>query len=368
MIIGVDAGCLGVSDKRLKVGVYQVAKNLLKNLSKIDKDNKYLLYSFYPIPADLKKELGLNMENIVVRPKLGWSKIWLPLKILRQKPDVFLGSSQFLPGFYSGKAIVLVYDLAFEFYPECYSDSMPKISKLTQKAVIDADEVIAVSNSTANDLIKIYHTPKEKIIISYLGYDEVFKPQPLSKIEKIKQNYKIKQSYFLFIGSLKRIKNIPMILAGFAEFLKRTRKETVFVLVGGDFWFDVEIDKMIKRLSLQEKVILTGYVPTSELPSLYGGALAFVSPSLYEGCGMTLIEAMACGCPVITSNSSAMPEVVGKAGILVNPKSRDEIDHALEEIVNDKKLRVNLARKGILRARHFSWQKFTADVLKVIQS
>lgn len=368
MIIGVDAGCLGVSDERLKVGVYQVAKNLLKNLGKIDENSKYLLYSFNSIPVDLMNEFGSNMKNILVRPTFGWAKIWLPLQFLRQKPDVFLGLSQFLPRFYPGKSIVLAYDLAFEFYPERYPDSMPKISELTKDAIEKSSRIIAISDSTAKDLIKIYHTPKEKITVSYLGYDQVFKPQSSSKIEKIKQKYNIRKPYFLFVGSLKMVKNIPMILSGFAEFLRRARKESIFVLVGGDFWFDKEIDEIVKKFSLQGNVILTGYLPTSELPALYSGALAFVSPSLYEGCGMTLIEAMACGCPVIAGNISAMPEVVGKAGIFVDPKSRDQIHRALEKIVDDKKLRANLAKEGVIRARYFSWQKFATDVLKAIQS
>lgn len=368
MIIGVDAGCLGVTDERLKVGVYQVAKNLLKNLEKIDKKNKYLLYSFNPISADLLREFGKNMENILVKPAFGWSKIWLPLKILGQNPDTFLGLSQFLPRSFTRKDIVLIYDLAFEFYPEFYRDSMPEISKMTKYAVKNANKVVAISNSTRDDLVKTYGTPKEKIIVSYLGYDEIFKHQSPVKIEEIKKKYHINKPYFLFVGALKKIKNIPIILVGFADFLKKTKKSAILVLVGGDLWLDKEIANMIKKLSLQENVVLTGYIENSDLPALYGGAMSFVSPSIYEGCGMTLIEAMACGCPVITSNISAMPEVVAEAGIFVDPKSSDEICNALKKIVNDKKLRDNLAKEGLLRTQHFSWQKFAADVLKVIRS
>ncbi len=363
MVIGVDAGCIGINDSRLKVGVYQVAINLLENIGKLDKQNEYLLYSFNPIPKELLNKFGPRMKNILIKPTLGWAKIWLPLQILRQKPDVFLGLNQFLPSFHPEKSVVMVYDLSFEFYPECYIDSMPRISKITKNAVKNSSKIIAISESTRNNLIEIYHSSEEKIKVSYLGCDNIFEPKPVLQIERIRNKYQIKNRYFLFVGSLKKIKNIPTILKGFAKFLK-TKKDVNFIFVGGDFWMDKEINDMLNKLSLKEKVIFTGYVPRSDLPVLYSGALAFVSPSLYEGFGIPAIEAMACGCPVIASNIPVMREIVNGNGILVNPKSPTDIYLALEKIVDGKRLRFNFSKKGISYSKRFSWQKFSQNVLE----
>ncbi|HEX8965694.1 MAG TPA: glycosyltransferase, partial [Patescibacteria group bacterium] len=145
--IGVDAGCLGIQDKRLKVGVYQVAKNLLIELAKIDNKNQYLLYSFYPINKKLMRELGPQMQNIVVSPSRGWTKLWLPLRLFRDRPDIFIGLSQSLPQRIPSnryKTLLLMYDLAFEEYPQSYRD-YSRISKITSLAVMSADKIITIS-------------------------------------------------------------------------------------------------------------------------------------------------------------------------------------------------------------------------------
>lgn len=369
MKIGIDAGCLVVTDKRLKVGVYQLTFSMLRELGKIDENNRYLLYSFQPIAKEILGEFGPQMKNIVVGPKLGWRYFGLPKKLLFDRPDIFIGPSQALPIFTYCPSVVIVHDLSFEHFPACYPDSLQRLRTLTTNAVKKADKIVAVSNSAKKDLIKIYHVPPEKITVVYEDYNPLIKRQSQESVKKVKRKYKIEGDYFLFAGSLKRIKNVPRILEAFAGFLKAAKKKDFFlVLAGGDLWPDPEIDGTIQRLKLEKRVKKLGFVEDEDLSALYSGAIAFISPSLYEGFGLTLLEAMVCGCPVIAGNGGSQPEVVGKAGVLVDPQSVAEISSALLKISTDTLFRSGLIRAGLERATLFSWEKFAKEIYKIFQN
>ncbi|MGB9707075.1 MAG: glycosyltransferase [Microgenomates group bacterium] len=351
--IGIDAGCLGVTDERLKVGVYQVAFNLIREIGEIW---EVLLYSFRAIPPEVMKEFGPKVRNIVVRPAFGWNYFALPLRLLKDKPDVFLGLSQSLPAFCPCPALVIIYDLAFEHYPECYPQSYDQLRRVTAHAAQKAQTIITLSLETKKDLIKFYRISPEKIKVVCGGYDAIFRPQQAQR----------EAPYFLFVGALKPVKNIPRILEAYALFLKKTGKNIPFVFAGGDLWIDKEIEPTVARLGLKNKVKFLGYVSQKKLVSLYQGALAFVSPSLYEGFGLTLLEAMACGCPVIAGNSGSQPEVVGEAGILVNPKDVAAIAEAMIRLAKNPAVRRRLSAAGLKQAKNFSWEKFGGKIIGLI--
>lgn len=367
MKIGVDAGCLAVKDERLKMGVFQVTFNLLEQLGKIDKKNSYYLYSFFPIKKEILARFGPKMRNVVVRPSFGWRHIWLPLRLFIQRNDVFLGPSQALPTHTFCPSVVIIHDLAFEYYSDFYSDFY-RLRKISRQAAYKANKVIAVSNFTKSDLIEIYKVPKEKVSVSYEGCNSIFKKQTGEKNKKIKEKYKIEKEYFLFVGALKKSKNLPRILKAFSSFGKTSKKDFLLILVGSDCWLDKDIQKIIEEYSLKDKVKILGFVPQDDLPKLYSGALAFISPSLYEGFGITFLEAFACGCPVIAGAAGAMEEVIGKAGILVNPGDEKEIEKSLFKIADNEIFRKHLIEEGYKRLKYFSWKKFALDTLKVIES
>ncbi len=354
MKIGVDAGCLAVTDKRLKVGVYQVTFNLLKELGKIDRRTDFLLFSFQPIEKKIMRLLGPRFKNIVALPKKGWRFFALPKSLYLNKVDLFIGPSQALPYFCPCSSLVIVHDLGFEHYPWCYSESYRQLRRITRQAVKKANLIVAVSLATKKDLIKFYRVPQEKIKVVYEGVDPFFKPV---------KDKKTVPPYFLFVGALKPIKNIPFLLQGFARFLTQTKKNFFLVLSGGDLWLDPEIPRKIKELNLSKNLRQLGFVPEKDLPALYSGATAFVSPSLYEGFGLTLLEAMACGCPVIAGNTGAQPEVVGKAGILVDLTDVAALTQAMLKISTDLKFRSQLAAVGLVRAKQFSWEKFAQKII-----
>lgn len=376
MNIGVDAGCLSVEDERLKLGVYQMTLNLLRQLGKIsarggpasgwDKENEYWLYSFAPIEKKLLGQFGTRMKNVVAKPSFGWRHFGLPLSLLVKKPDVFLGPSQTLPFFSFCPSIVIVHDLTYEHFPESFPDLGRHLKRITRPAVNKAKKIIAVSNSTKKDLVKIYQVSSEKIRVIHEGYDSIFEVQDKKVIEVVKKKYQLKKDYFLYVGALKKTKNIPRIMAAFAEFLKKSKKDFLFVLVGSDFWLDKEIKKTVKAFSLKKRVVFAGYVPFGDLPGLYSGAQALVSASLYEGFGLTLLEAMACGCPVIAGKTASRNEVVGSAGILVDPRNEKEIARAMGQVVDNRNLRQKMINAGLKQSKLFSWGKFAQGVLEVI--
>ncbi|HXS14631.1 MAG TPA: glycosyltransferase family 1 protein [Candidatus Saccharimonadales bacterium] len=358
MKIGVDAGCLGINDERLKVGVYQVVKNLLIELGKIDKKNEYLLYTFIPIQKDLLKQFGPRMKNVLVTPAKGWMKIWLPLRLILDKPKVFLALNQAAPFRFfisSYKIIGLFYDIAFERYPDFYSlgASVSKHKKNSQYLAKTADVLIAISQKTKEDLIQIYKIPEETIIVSYPGF----------AIYPDNTHYAHKNPYFLFVGAFKKSKNIPTLMKAFEEFLQKSKKPYDLVLVGGDKWLDPEIEQIFNSLSFstQKRIKMTGYVSDNKLASLYKEAAAFVSPSLYEGFGLPFVEAMHYGCPVIASDRGSLPEVIKDAGILVDPDNEKGLARALMKVTEPSK-RKELIEKGKKRSTKFGWKMFANTV------
>lgn len=364
MQIGVDAGGLGITDDRLKAGVFQVAKNLFEQLKIVDKKNTYILYSFYPIDTALLAKFGSNVKSTVVYPARGWSKFWLPIRLMKDNIDLFLGLNQALPQQHLVKyrSIVFFYDLAFEKYPGMYPDSYKKLRSQSLYAAKHADTIITISRTTKKDMHTLYKTPEDKMHVAYLGVNDIFLTRQFKKNPR-------KKPYFLFVGALKRIKNIPRIIQGFSYFYERTKPPYELLLVGGDKWLDPEIDKTILSLekTVKNNIIYMGFVSDEEMVNLYRYAVALVSPSLYEGFGLPFVEAMSCDCPVIGSRVGSIAEIVKDAGILVDPNDYMAIGEAMIAIATNGALRAQLIRKGRERVKYFSWRHFAQNVYKQIE-
>lgn len=369
MIIGVDAGCLGIKDKRLKVGVYQFAKNFIEEIGKQDKKNQYLLYSFYPINPSVYKKYK-NIKNIVVRPSRGWNKIWLPLKLIRTNPDIFLALNQSLPETYllspKYKIIGFIHDLAFEKYPEMYDGSLEKLRINSKNLVEKSDVIVTFSKSTKKDVVHYYKANREKIKVLHQGINSPSRCAACATPPGRWGN----QRYFLFVGALKRIKNVPAIIKSFSYFLEKTNLDYRLKIVGGNKWMDPQIKETLNSLSLEarERIDLLGFVSENDLRKLYSRAFAFVSPSYYEGFGIPFLEAMASGVPVIASSKGSLSEIVDDSGILVNPKNHKEIGEAMVKLVKNKKLRNNFIKKGLKNVKKFSWKEFTKEIFRLINS
>lgn len=376
MIIGIDGGALSVDDERLKVGVYKVTLRLLQEVAHFTSNDTYRVYSFRPIQETVLKQ-GENIENRVL-PRLGWKVLHLPLELMMRPVDVFWGVSQMIPfqmpSLFSllhrrtkqpfpmpvlsmAKNIGFIHDLGFMRHPEFYQNSSQKLKQQTDLLVSRSSSIVTISNATKTEILRYYAFPKDRIKVVYEGIDENFTPNG--------ERFQSQRPYFLFVGALKRQKNIPFLIRAFNQFIRRTNKLYDLLLVGGDYWIDPAIYQEIQANHLEQRVKLLGHVPDLKLPSYYRGAEAFVSPSLIEGFCLPAAEAMACGCSVIGSTAGAMPEVIAESGILVDPYSEDQLCNALETIVQNKQLKQTLIDKGIIQSKKFSWKKFAHAVYDV---
>lgn len=356
-----------------RLGSSQVAYQLLINLEKIDQINDYTILIPDPPVSDFPKE-RLNWRYKVLKPKRFWTRIALPLELFfsKKRPDLFFSPTHYIPWFSPVKRIVTIFDLSYLYFPDMFlKDDLWKLRNWSKFSIEHAVHIITISNFTKKNIIKEYKIRENKITVAYPGYDDkkykVLKDKFL--IEKYKHKYKITGDYVIFIGTVQPRKNLIRLIEAF-----RKIENTKLVIVGKttgagkQSWMFDEILKKPAELKIQNKVIFTGFVPEEELPYLLNGAKAFILASLWEGFGLTVVEAMASGVPVIVSNVSSMPEVVGKAGLLINPYSVDQIEQAIRLILTDSKIRNKKIKQGLYQAKKFSWEKMAKIVLKEFEN
>ncbi len=353
-----------------RLGSSQVAFELLRNLEKIDRKNEYQILLPSPPLGDLPKERA-GWTYKILKPKRLWTQITLPfyLYTTKFKPDLIFSPTHYIPRFSPVKRIATIFDLSFLHFPESFlKKDLWQLTNWTKFSIQNADHIITISNFSKADIIFKYGINKDKITVVYPGYDnEKFKDQISKiKIEDAKKKYKTGDNYIIYIGTLQPRKNLIRLIEAVA------RIENLKLLVvgktkgeGRQGWMYEGILDAPKKLGIEERVNFLGFVSAEDLANLLSGALAFIQPSLWEGFGIPVVEAMACGIPVIVSNTSSLPEVSGKAGLLIDPTSLDQIEQAIRIIISDKNLRSKYAKAALLQARKFSWEKMAKDVLKV---
>ncbi len=357
MRIGIDARSLAIEG-----GVKTYLINLINELSKLDKTNQYYLY------YDSKKCLGTfnykNFKEILLENKNKllipfWEQITLRNQIIKDELDIFHGPKNTIPLFLPKKIMLIV--TVLDLTPFILSGEMKFIDELFWKlflplSVKKANKVICISNATKNDLINLIGTNKEKINVIYLGTPKIGK-----NCKK-----KISKNYFLIVGALRPRKNIERILFAFNDFLK-INKNFKLIIVGKNLNNSVKIKNIVDKLNLNEKVNFVGVISQSKLNNFYSNSTAYLYPSLYEGFGLPILEAQALSCPVITSNISSMPEIAGNGAIMVNPRSISDITLAMEKIVKNNVLRLDLIKKGKSNIKKFNWKKCAKETLLLYQ-
>lgn len=267
------------------------------------------------------------------------------------------------------KKVLTVHDLTPILFPEMHTRETNMTWRSSLKFIKNRTSVmICVSESTKNDCIKLLNIPEKRLRVIPLSADEQYKPLKNKKQihDELKQEYNIDFPFILFVGTLEKRKNVPTLLKSFYK-LKKSKVEHKLVVVGGKGWKYTKIFDLIEELNLKNEVIFTDYVSDEYLVKLYNAADLFVYPSLYEGFGLPPLEAMACGCPVITSNTSSLPEVVGDAGIMINPNDIDGLTESMLKILTDNQLREEMSRKSLERAKIFSWKKTAKETWKVYE-
>lgn len=355
-----------------RLGSSQVAFELLKNLEEIDQKNEYtILLPNFPMD-DLPKERN-GWKYRILKPNKLWTRIALPIALYtaKVKPDLIFSPTHYIPRFSPVKRVVTIFDLAYLHYPQMYKkDDYWKLNNWSKFSIENADKIITISNFCKQDIIKEYKINKEKITLAYPGYDKDIFYQILdkNKILQTMDKYQIKGKYIVYIGTILPKKNLIRLIDAFRDI-----DDLKLVIVGKTTglgkqgWKFEEILKRPKELGIEDKVIFTGFVPTEDLPDLLSGAETFILPSLYEGFGITVVEAMACGTPVLISNVASLPEVAGHAGLFFDPLSVDQITQAIRTITTDKKLHLKKSKECLIQAKKFSWKNMAKIVLKTFE-
>ncbi|MCP4403593.1 MAG: glycosyltransferase family 4 protein [bacterium] len=375
MKIGIEAS---TAVEAKKAGVGQYSYHLIRSLiGQTERNHHYTCYFRHASPAPLQA-LGLQDDvsaqltiKVMSFPYL-WAQMRLPFEFRQHPQDVYFFPSSVVPLVNQPeKSVVTVHDLAFLFFQECFSPGLRNWLKIaTERSVKKAQKVIAVSEATCQDILAYYQVDPEKVIVIHHGVDERFTPQAAEAVDTVKQRYHIDGDYLLCVGTLQRRKNISRLLQAFYLLKQKHQHPQKLVLVGQKYADLPEDDifSTMKRLSLEQDVIWTGYIEHEEMPAIMSGAEVFVLPSLYEGFGMPVLEAMACGTPVACSNTSSLPEVSGDNRVVFDPYSVDDMAETLHHLLLKQELRQELSEQGRVRAAHFSWESCARKTLDVLES
>lgn len=275
-----------------------------------------------------------------------------------------------IPPGVKGKKITIVHDMAHLACPETVRPKTKRWLDLTLKQSCKrADVIITVSEFSKNEIIQYLGIPEEKIVVMLSGVDlSFFHPNySKDKIAAVAKKYGITRDYFLYLGTIEPRKNIQRIIGAYVELKKKRKVIPQLILAGGKGWLCDSIYKNVKELNMPEDIIFTGYIAEEDSPLLISGAKAFLFPSLYEGFGTPPVEAMACGTPVISANVASIPEVIGDAGLLVNPYEVEKIREAMEKMLDDGELWTTLRDKGIERAKRYTWENSARVLEKVYE-
>lgn len=365
MIIGIDASR---AVKKHKTGVEWYARHVIENLIKIDEKNQFVLY--IPKTPDTWLQSLSARSNVRVKRlrwflPFFWTQGRLSWEMFRRPPEVFFLPASAMPLISPKNTVAVVHDVGFMAFAKAYGFGQRLYLRWsTRRAVKRARKIITISEFSKTEIIKYFKADADKIVVTPLGYDKDIFNHEVGEAQDVLEKYRIAKPYLLYVGRLETKKNILNMLKAFISIHKY--KKYQLVLAGSIGFGFAEIFEFIKLHNLAGAVRMTGYASEKDLAVLYRQATAFLFPSLYEGFGLPVLEAMACGTPVICSDTTSLPEITGDAAELVPPNNHKAISDKIIQVLADERLRDNLAYKGLQRAGDFSWVKCAQATSKAL--
>jgi glycosyltransferase involved in cell wall biosynthesis len=377
MHIGIDY----TAAVRQRAGIGRYTRNLVRALSDLDRRNRYTLFV---AGRDADDGLGPWPENFRTRTVLlsdRWlSILWqrlrvpLPVQLVTGRLDLFHSPDFVLPPLGRTPAVLTVHDLSFLRVPHCFVPAFRSyLSRAVPRAVARAECILADSNSTRDDLAELLGVEAERITVLYPGVEARFRPVQEEDVrEAVRIRYRLPERFVLGLSTLQPRKNFDGLVAAFARVAggqeMRTGTGDVHLVVSGQKgWMYEEALTAAQRSGVADRIHFVGFVEDADLPALYSLASAFAFPSWYEGFGVPVLEAMACGTPVVAADNSSLPEVVGDAGLLVDAADVGGLAHALGRLLADEVLCRRLMRLGLERAQRFTWERAAEQLLHVYE-
>ncbi len=358
---------------RLMAGAGVYTDNLIRALARVDDENEYVIFAKTDSFGDLARE---RPSFRVVRAggksramRLVWEQLVLPAQLRAQHIDVLHSPHHTTPMVVAGcSRVVTFHDLTFFVLPKRYPRRrLIYFRSVSWAAAKAASMLICPSQAVHDDIVRILHTPPEKVRTIAEAAAPAFRIiEDKTVLDRLRYDHLLPERYVLSVGSLEPGKNRTTLLNAFAD-LRRRGVEQKLVVTGQRAWKYGEDFRLAEELGLKGQVVFTGYVAPEEMPALYNAADLFVFPSLYEGFGLPVLEAMACGVPVVTSNVSSIPEVAGDAALLVDPRDANALASAMEHALKDADVHSTLRQRGLERAATFSWEKAARETIAVYE-
>lgn len=377
MKIAVDAQLLLDEEK---TGIAWFAEKTIEELHRRNYAIEYNFFCTKQVEGWIAKDINckilqdhdtVNVCKFMDKSLFRFFSIFLPIpyaKIMGSEADSSIFFNYIIPFGVKGKKISMVHDMAYKAYPKTVTfKNWLWLTLALPQACKRADYILTPSQFSKQEIIKYHHVPEEKIKVISCGVDNsIYHIYAKEKIEEIKRKYKISGEYYLYVGTLEPRKNLERVILAYSRIITKKKGVPGLVLAGKKGWMYRNIFKLIRRLQLEKKVIITGYLPKEDIPVLMSGAKIFLYPSLYEGFGMPPLEAMACRTAVLSSNAASLPEVVGDAGVLVNPCSVQDICKGMLYLETNHTVRMALAEKGYERSRQFTWERVGENISKIL--
>ncbi len=372
MRIGIDY----TSAARQSAGIGRFTRELIRAAMALDTGNEYRLLVAGRQPIAKAHLPGTGRGFRLVQTPLSernlvrlWHRLQIPLpvEVFLGRLDVFHSPDFVLPPVARAVKVLTIHDLSFLRVPECADPRLRwYLGQVVPRSVRRADFLLADSESTRRDLIELLGVPPDRVQVIYGGVDARFAPvEDAEALRRVRETYAGGRPFILAVGTLEPRKNYPTLIRAFAQARQAARLPHALVIVGRKGWVYEPIFAAVDELGLHDHVLFPGFVPDEELPVLYSAADVLVTPSFYEGFGLPALEAMACGTPVIVSDVSSLPEVVGDAGVRIDPRDEAGLAEAMVHVVQDSALRAALRAAGWERARRFTWDDAARELLAV---
>ena len=369
MLVGIDASRASAAHR---TGTENYSLHLIRELLALNEKHRFRLYFREPPAPGLFPYRA--EQRVIPMPRL-WTHVGLSWEMFTHPPDLLFVPSHVLPLVHPPASVVTVHDLGYHYFPQAHTLSQNLYLRWsTRHNARSAQRVLADSDATRRDLIRLYGIPQAKVDVVYPGRDESLAPvhDPLLR-DAVQARYGCRTPYILYLGTLHPRKNLVRLVQAFGQ-LRSRASETEYpldqlqlVLAGQKGWLYQDIFSEVRRLGLEGHVIVTGYVADEDLPALLSGAEAFAFPSLYEGFGFPVLEAMACGVPVVCSSTSSLPEVAGDAALLVEPRQVEAIASTLFRLLTEPDLRRALVGRGFAQAERFSWRRCAQEAMAAFE-
>jgi glycosyltransferase involved in cell wall biosynthesis len=365
--VGLNAQLLNLSASYRGAGIHRFIHHLLSELPAAAPQYRYVTFlndsrMASPAPAMQMRHTRWHTQNPIAR--IAWEQTALPLAAFTERLDLLHALAFARPVLARCPIVLTIYDMSFVRMPERFPAFQRRYLQLmTRYSARHAAAITVISQSTKNDVVEFYGIAPERIQVVYCGVDEQFRQLAAAEIEEFRASKGLPARYILYLGTLEPRKNVAQLVRAFAALPPAGRPK--LVIAGAKGWGYADLFAAAEQSGIRSDIIFPGYVAQQELPLWYNAAELFVYPSHYEGFGLPLAEAMACGTPSITSNVSSLPEVAGHAALTVAPADTQGLTDAIERVLSDAQLRAQLKERGVAQAAQFTWRRVAEQTAQV---